>query len=162
MHRTLTWAAAIAAAMWGKVAFAAEGTLDGVYITIGPVAGATRVEGDWTTSVGLEISVARVTETRFPAALGVAGGGVSYASRPGGRLWLEAEGALYEPLPFPIGLAAGATAEVDPVRPPRWGAQGTLWLFAGFVPYARVGTVAENGAFVELGVMLKIPAKRFP
>lgn len=158
-------AIAVAALVWGKVASAAAdpnpGTLDGVYITIGPVAGATRVEREWTSAVGLEISVARVTETRFPAALGVAGGGVSYSSRPGGRLWLEAEGAVYEPLPFPVGLAAGIATEVDPVRPPRWGAQGTLWIFAGFVPYARVGAVAESGAFIELGVMLKIPAKRF-
>ena len=157
----LTRGAALLCLLWGKVASAEGGALDGTYITVGPVAGATRVAGEWTSSVGLEISVARVTETAFPAAWGVAGGGVSYTSRPGGRLWLEAEGALYEPLPLPVGLALGVTTEVDAVRPPRWGAQGTLWLLAGFVPYARVGAVEENGVFVELGVMLKIPARRF-
>jgi hypothetical protein len=155
-------AVAILGFMWGNVALADDaGTLDGTYVTIGPVAAATRVEGEWTSSVGLELSVARVDERRFPAAWGIAGGGVSYASRPGGRLWLEAEGALYRPLPFPVGVAAGVTAEVDATRPPRWGAQGTLWFLAGFVPYARVGAVEESGHFVELGVMLKIPARRF-
>lgn len=151
------------ALLWVVVAHADEppGSLDGVYITVGPVAAAARVEGMWHSAVGLEISIARVTEHQFPAVLGVAGGGVSYAGRDGGRLWLEAEGALYDPLPLAVGLAAGVTAEVDAVRPARLGAQATLWFLGGLVPYARVGAVRESGAFVELGVMLKIPAKRF-
>jgi hypothetical protein len=149
--------------VWADVALAKDAdSLDGIYLTIGPVAAAARVASEWVSAVGLELSVARVTERAFPAAWGVAGGGVSYGGRAGGRLWLEAEAAIYEPLPVPIGVSLGAAAEVDAVRPPRWGAQATLWFCAGFVPYLRAGSVAETGRFVEVGIMLKIPARRFP
>jgi hypothetical protein len=137
-------------------------SLDGTYVTIGPVAAGARVEGEWLSAVGLEVSVVRVTEKVLPAALGICGGGVSYAGRRGGRLWIEAEGAIAAPLPFPIGLGLGATAEVDRVLPARLGGQATLWFLAGFVPFVRGGVVSKSGAFVEVGVMLKIPARRFP
>jgi hypothetical protein len=137
-------------------------SLDGTYVTIGPVAGGARVEGEWLSAVGLELSLVRVTETALPGALGVCAGGVSYAGRKGGRLWLEVEAALAAPLPFPIGLGAGAAAEVDRIEPARLGGQATLWFLAGFVPYVRAGAVERSGAFIEAGVMLKIPARRFP
>ena len=92
---------------------------------------------------------------------GLSFGGISYAGRDGGRLWLEAEVAFNRPLPFGIGLAGGVVAEVDPVAEPRLGLQGTLWVYAGVIPYLRVGTVDVSGEFVEVGLMIKIPAVRF-
>jgi hypothetical protein len=113
-------------------------------------------------AVGLEVSVVRVTETALPGAIGVDAGGVSFAGRRGGRLWLEVEAAVADPLPFPIGLAAGVAAQVDRDDPMKLGAQATLWFLAGLVPYVRIGAVERAGGFLELGVMLKIPARRFP
>jgi hypothetical protein len=136
--------------------------LDGIWLTLGPVAAAARVEGEWHSAVGAELSVVRVVESALPAALGICAGGVTYAGREGGRLWVEAEVALASPLPFPVGLAAGGAAELDPVERPRFGGQATLWFLAGFVPFVRAGAVERSGAFVELGVMLKIPVRRFP
>jgi hypothetical protein len=138
----------------------AHGDLDGIYVTLGPVAAGTYVDDVFTMAAGLELSVVRVTEHRIPAALGISGGGLSYGARQGGRLWAEVEAALADPLPFGLGLSVGVGAEVDPVRRPRMGAQGTLWLFAGVVPYLRLGTLAEVGTFVEAGIMLKLPALR--
>lgn len=141
---------------------AAAQSLDGTYVTLGPVAAGARVEGDWVSAVGLELSVARVREQDFPGALGVCAGGVSYGGRRGGRLWLEGEAAIAAPLPFPVGLSAGLTAEVDRVLPARIGGEATLWFLAGLVPYVRTGAVSRSGVFFEAGVMFKIPARRWP
>jgi hypothetical protein len=136
--------------------------LDGVWLTLGPVAAAARVEGEWHSAVGAELSVVRVVESALPAALGLCAGGVTYAGREGGRIWLEGELAIASPLPFPVGLAAGATAHLEPHDRLRVGAQATLWFLAGFVPFVRAGALEGPGAFVEVGVMLKIPVRRFP
>lgn len=133
--------------------------LDGLYLTLGPVASVTHIEDSWFVGAGAEVSVVLVAERRLPAGVGLSFGGISYDRRDGGRLWLEAETAINKPLPFAIGLAAGASAEVDPVRPPRWGAQATLWVFAGVVPYLRIGVVEDSGAWIEAGIMIKMPVK---
>jgi hypothetical protein len=135
------------------------GNLDGWYLTLGPVAAAAHVEGDWISAVGGEISIVHLAEHKIPAVIGISGGGVSYGSLPGGRLYLEAEVGLEQPLPFAVGLALGATAQVDRTDPPRLGAQATLWAIGGVVPYVRVGAVEVNGAYVEAGVMLKVPVR---
>ncbi len=135
--------------------------LDGLYVTLGPVGAATRVEGEWLSAVGGELSVVLVRERCLPAAVGVDVGGMSYAGRDGGRLWAEAEVAVGRPLPFGLGIGGGVAAEVDANRRPRWGWQGTLWVFAGIIPYFRVGSVEESAGFLEVGVMIKIPARRF-
>ena len=133
--------------------------LDGWYLTIGPIAAAAHVHGRWISAIGGEASLVRLGERRVPAVLGVCGGGVSYSSLPGGRFWLEAEIGLEDPLPFALGLAVGATAEVNRVDPPRFGVEATLWALGGFVPYVRVGTLEIVGSFVEMGVMLKVPVR---
>jgi hypothetical protein len=137
-------------------------SLDGVYITVGPVGAASRVGEAWVSAVGAEVSVVRVAETRIPAALGVAVGGISHSGLPTSRLWLEAEIAVLRPLPLPVGLGAGLATELHTVSPPRLGAQATLWFLAGLVPFVRAGAISGSGTFIELGVMLKIPARRFP
>jgi hypothetical protein len=131
---------------------------DGLYVTAGPLAGGTRLEGEWTSGIGLELSVVSLHERALPAAWGVCGGWFSYTSQPGGRIWLEAEVALARPIPF--GLGVGPALEVDKIRPPRFGVQGTLWVFAGVVPYLRAGVLQERGVFGELGIMVKLPLPR--
>lgn len=131
--------------------------LDGLYVTVGPVVSITHVEGAWVTAAGAELAAIHIREHAFPAALGLALGGVAYGARDGGRVWLEAEVAVNDPLPIPIGLALGVAAEVDQTRSPRRGVQATLWAFAGLVPFVRVGTLELEGTFVEAGVMIKIP-----
>ena len=136
--------------------------LDGTWLTLGPVAAAARVEEEWYSAVGAELSVVRVVESSIPAAVGVCAGGVRYTGRKGSRFWLEGELGVASPLPFPIGIAAGGTVQIDPVEPPRFGGQATLWFLAGVVPFVRAGAVTRSGAFVEVGLMLKIPVRRFP
>jgi hypothetical protein len=153
--------------MCGKVVAAdadelpAVSDLDGIYITAGPVVAGVHVADEWLSAAGLEVSVVRLRERRIPTLLGVDAGGVSYVGRAGGRLWLELETAVREPLPLAVGLSVGPTLEVDPVRPPRLGVEATLWTFVGFIPYVRVGALRETGSFLETGIMIKVPARRF-
>jgi hypothetical protein len=135
--------------------------LDGIHLTIGPTISAVHIGEEWTPAAGLEVSVISVQEDCRPAAFGFAFGGLSYTDRDGGRLWLEAEAAVKRPLPVALGFGLGAAAEVDPVRDARFGVQGTLWVFAGVIPYLRAGTLDLEGRFVEAGVMLKIPVLRY-
>jgi hypothetical protein len=134
--------------------------LDGFYLTVGPAAALVHHAGSWGSGAGAEIGVSRVVERSVPALLGLCGGGLSYSEAPGGRLWLEAEVAFERLLPVAVGAALGVSAEVDATAPPRWGAHGTLWVFAGVFPYVRAGAVEESGAFVEIGLMAKIPIIR--
>jgi hypothetical protein len=131
---------------------------DGLYVTAGPIAAGARVEGEWTSGVGLELSVVSLREGAVPALWGLCGGWFSYTELPGGRIWLEGEVALRRP--FPIGVGLGPAVEVDKVRPPRFGMQGTFWFGAGLLPYVRTGVLQERGVFVELGVMIKLPLPR--
>lgn len=135
---------------------------DGLWLTIGPVGGAVRVEGDWFSAFGLEGSVVYLRERRLPALIGGSFGGMSYAGRGGGRFWLEAEIAVNDPLPFAIGLGFGPAAELGRSQPTHLGIQGTLWVFAGVLPYIRAGALEQTGGFVEIGILIKVPAIRFP
>lgn len=158
----LGWSAA-ANAKESKDSHRLTSDLDGSYITLGPVAGALQVQDTWNSAVGAELSLVRLREGRWPALLGVAVGAVSYGDLPGGRAWAELELGVDRlrlgPLPLKLGLAAGLAIEVDRTRPPRFGAQATLFVFAGALPYVRVGTLEQTGAFVEAGLMIKIPVK---
>ena len=130
---------------------------DGWHVTLGPIAGAAQLQDRWLSAVGGEISVVRLRQEQVPALYGIAGGGVSYGGRNGGRLWLEAETAIARPLP--LGLGVGAAVEVDRVVPPRPGFQATLWVFAGVIPYVRAGFVEKTGPYAELGIMFKVPIR---
>ncbi len=132
--------------------------LDGYYLTIGPVAGALAIQHNWSSAVGAEVSLVRLREGCVPALLGVDVGAVVFDDRTGTRAWAELELGV-DRLPVKFGLSAGLAAEFDRVLPPRFGAQATLWLFAGVVPYVRVGVLEEAGEFFEAGVMIKIPVK---
>jgi hypothetical protein len=85
-------------------------------------------------------------------------GGLVFDSRPGLRSWAELEVGI-DALPVKFGVSAGVAALFDRVIPPHYGAQATLWVFAGIVPYVRVGTLDELGGYFEVGVMIKVPVK---
>ena len=141
----------------GKAVAASPGSLDGLHVTLGPAVAVVRSGDSFSTATGAEISLINVAERRLPGALGIAVGGLGFTDRAGGRLWLEGEFAITNPLPVAIGLGLGTTVEVDRVRPPRFGLQSTLWFFLGVIPYLRVGAVAETGIFWEVGAMVKLP-----
>jgi hypothetical protein len=132
--------------------------LDGTYLTAGPLAAAVASDVGWNAAVGAELSLVHLRERHFPALLGLSVGGLVFDSRPGLRSWAELELAT-DALPVKLGLSAGLAAQFDRVAPPHYGAQATVWLFAGVVPYVRVGTLEELGSYFELGVMIKIPVK---
>jgi hypothetical protein len=132
--------------------------LDGTYLTAGPVAGAQAAQDTWNAAAGAELSLVRLREGTFPALLGVSVGGLVFDSVPGLRSWAEVELGV-DALPVKFGVSAGFAAQFDRVIPPHFGAQATLWVFAGIVPYVRVGTLDELGSYFEVGVMIKIPVK---
>lgn len=136
--------------------------LDGTYVWLGPSGAAAHVDGGWFSSWGGGVQVLRVRER---AGLGVLGGwlsGVHYAGRDGGRVALEAVvGTRRLPGALMTGLAAGPVLELGERHHPWAGAQATAWVFAGISPYVRVGTVANAGGYVELGVQLSLPARRW-
>jgi hypothetical protein len=133
-------------------------SLDGLWLTAGPIAGAVHLHDSWNSLVGAELSVVRLREADKVSVLGLAGGFVVFDEREGARVWTELElGTSFGS--FGVGVSAGVTAEFDQVVPPRWGTQGTLWLYAGIVPYVRVGVVEETGRYVETGVMIKVPLR---
>jgi hypothetical protein len=134
------------------------GDLDGTYLTAGPVAGALATQDTWNSAVGAELSLVRLREGRFPALLGVSVGGVVFDRLPGLRSWAELELGI-DRFPVKFGVSAGLAAQFDRVVPPHLGAQATLWVFAGIVPYVRIGVLDELGGYFEAGLMIKIPVK---
>jgi hypothetical protein len=133
-------------------------SLDGMWLTAGPIAGAVHLDDTWNSAVGAELSVVRVRESDRVSALGLTLGFVTFDEREGSRVSAELQAGM-DVYGIGWGLSAGVAGEFDQVIPPRLGAQGTLWLFAGIVPYVRAGVLEETGAFVETGVMIKIPLR---
>ena len=142
-------------------------SLDGFYLTIGPVMNAVRATGSWDASFGGEALLMRVREGSRLTAAGVGLGAARYAraadrglDRGSGRIWADFHLAT-RPLGGPVvGIGIGAAAEVDPVIAPRWGAQLTVWVFAGVIPFLRIGTVQKNGAYIDFGIKVALPAVR--
>jgi hypothetical protein len=134
---------------------------DGYFVGLGPVAALVRQDGGLEGGFGGELVLARVRWASDLTALGASAGGVDYATRDGGRLWLEMLVGSRRPFGAPAGLALGVTAEVDPARAPRPGWQATLWVHAGVVPYLRVGGVERSGVFAEAGIQIVLPVLRW-
>jgi len=135
--------------------------LDGVYLALGPVAAVIHDPDGWDGAVGGELTVARVTEHRPVAALALTLGGARFGTHNAGRLWLEGMIGTRRLLGVVVGVAAGPTVEVDEQIPPRAGIQGSVWLYAGVLPYLRAGAVRDGGRFIEIGVKLSLPAFRW-
>ena len=133
--------------------------LDGVYLMLGPVGGLSYRDRASQSIFGGQVLALRLRERASLTSLGVALQGVRYSGAERGRVSLDAiVGTRLWGIDF--GVAAGPVAEVDRVVPPRWGAQATLWVFAGIVPYVRVGRLQGDETFLELGAQLMLPAWR--
>jgi hypothetical protein len=162
MAAVLCWCAAISrpAAADDAPRLRSTADLDGIYLALGPAGGAVYTRSSWDSGFGGEISLVRVREQEFLGALGLGIGGIRFATEDRGRIWADVQLGSRRPLGLGAGLNAGVTAELDAVIPPRWGAQATLWVFLGVLPYVRVGTIQQSGLFVDLGVKIALPVLR--
>jgi hypothetical protein len=140
-------------------------TLDGTYLALGPTVALVRAgengAASWDGGFGGEIALVRVREHEAMASLGIAAGALRLAAIDRGRAWSEILlgsriGGIH------AGLGAGASVEIDEVRPPRWGSHATVWIFAGVVPYARMGVVEGGGSFAEIGIKIAFPVFSWP
>lgn len=144
----------------GSDVTATSASLDGIYVALGPVASAVYRAGDWDGGFGGELSLWRVRERAPLAAIGLGLGALRLAEGGSGRLWGDLQVATARPLGCVVGLGVGPVVEVDQTIPPRWGAQGTLWIFAGAIPYVRLGMAQKNGLYLDFGIKVALPALR--
>lgn len=135
--------------------------LDGLHLFVGPVGAATQIGGEWDSAWGGTAALVRVRER---AGIGVVGGWLGaahYGASDGGRVWLDGVVGTRRVLGKMLGVGAGPVVELGALQHPRLGMQGSIWCFAGVVPYARLGVLESSGSFVELGVSVSLPALRF-
>jgi hypothetical protein len=132
--------------------------LDGLYLWIGPLGAATRVESMWDSTIGADVSVVRVREGELLGTVGATLGGSRWTERGGGRIWLDA--VVGTRLGRMVGLTAGPILELDELSHPRWGASAGVWAFLGVTPFLRAGSVQNLGGFVEIGLHIALPVIR--
>lgn len=135
--------------------------MDGSYVEIGPLGSLVRVAEKWDGGFGGELAVVRLREHAPLSALGLAAGAMRFAHADNYRVWADVLVANRPLLGVLVGMSGGAVVELDEVVPPRWGAQGTLWFFAGVVPYVRLGSVQKTGIFIDFGIKVALPAFRW-
>jgi hypothetical protein len=134
--------------------------LDGLYVWLGPLGAAGRLEGAWDSTFGADLSIVRVREAAPLGAVGVSAGASRWTERGGGRIWLDAlagtrlGGRMY-------GASLGPLVELAELEHARIGGAVGLWAFFGPTPYARLGVVGDRGAFVEIGLHLALPVLRW-
>ena len=131
--------------------------LDGWYVHLGPEVAAVRRDDAWDSVAGGALSIARVHEH---ATLALVGARVMAArwTAGGGRVGLE--GMAAAPLGTMVGISAGPLVDFGDFHHPRIGASGSIWCFAGVVPYVRVGVIEASGGFVEAGIAIPLPVWR--
>ena len=133
--------------------------LDGGYLWLGPLAAASRIEGQLDSTVGGEATIVRVREGDLLGTVGGSFGGSLWTARGGGRLWLD--GVVGTSLGgHMVGLTAGPIVELGKLSHARYGGSIGIWGFAGVIPYARIGAVQELGMFAEVGLHIDLPAWR--
>lgn len=130
--------------------------LDGLYVWLGPSGAASRIDGDWDSTIGGDLSVLRVRERELVGTVGASLGASRWTVRGGGRIWLD--GILgTRVLGRMAGISAGPILELSELSHPRYGGSFGVWTFVGVTPYARVGTVTDLGGFVEVGIHIALP-----
>jgi hypothetical protein len=136
-----------------------QADLDGLYLHVGPQAGAVWRTGAWDSVVGGEVSLLRLREDEPLALVGGRAIGGRWATAHGGRVGLEGVVGI-RPLGVLVGVAAGPLIDLGDLHHPRAGASAAIWCYAGVVPYLRVGVIEASGGFVEAGVELPLPVWR--
>ena len=122
---------------------------------------AIRAEGEWDSGFGGGITVGALRDCCALGAWAAAVGFLAFSERSGGRASAEVAVGTRWPTGVLVGLSGGPLLELDELRKPRAGGQISLWVFAGVVPYVRVGTVEKSGLFVDIGVGIHLPAGRW-
>ncbi len=134
--------------------------LDGVYLWLGPSAGAGYLADSWDSVVGGDLAVMRVREHDFLGAVGGTIGAAKWTARGGGRVWLEAIAGTRIANRTMVGVSAGGIVELSEIEHPRPGAMVGAWLFCGVTPYVRAGVIDGYGGVVELGLHIALPVWR--
>jgi len=135
--------------------------LDGTYLWIGPGGGAAWIDGAWYSTFGGAATVVRVRERAWLGVVGASFGAARWTERDGGRVWLDGLLGTRRIAGAMIGASLAPTVELGDARHPKIGMSGTIWCFAGVVPYVRLGVVDAAGGFLEAGVQLSLPAWRW-
>jgi hypothetical protein len=128
-------------------------------------------DGSWDASFGGEVVAGRFEPGRADPPPGsdrpwlsgwaVAAGAAAYSDRDGGRVWLQLAAGTRRLGGVLVGLAAGPVVELSEARHPRWGGQGSLWLFAGATPYVQITSVTDGEVAVDVGLRIPLPAVRW-
>jgi len=139
--------------------FTPSWNLDGLYLWLGPIAGAGYSDAKWDSTFGGEAAVVVVRE-RAPLALaGINLGASRWTARDSGRMWVD--GLLgTRVLGRMMGASLGPIVELSQLARPRIGASIGVWGFAGITPFARAGAITDLGIFAELGVHIALPVLR--
>lgn len=137
------------------------GDLDGLHLFVGPIGAATHVGDGWDSAWGGSLAIMRIRERAWLGTAGAWLGAAHYGATDGGRVWIDGVAGTRRLVGKMVGVGAGPVVELGSLRHPRFGAQASIWCYAGVVPYARLGVLDASGPFVELGVSLSIPALRF-
>jgi hypothetical protein len=134
--------------------------LDGLYIWLGPSGAASRIDADWDSTIGGDLSILRVRERDLVGTVGGSLGAARWTVRGGGRIWLDAIVGT-RMLGRMTGISAGPILELSELAHPRYGGSVGVWTFVGVTPYARIGTVTDLGGFVEVGIHIALPIVRW-
>lgn len=133
--------------------------LDGTYLWLGPVGAASRVQGQWDSTIGADATLIRVREHEPLGAIGATFGGSRWTARGGGRVWLDVLAGT-ELAGHMFGASAGPIVELSDEAHPRLGGSVGLWAFFGVAPFVRIGAVSGLGGFAELGLHITLPVIR--
>lgn len=133
--------------------------LDGLYVWLGPSGAASRIDSQWDSTIGADVTVISVREHVPLAAIGGSLGASKWTERGGGRVWLDAMAGT-EILGSMVGVSAGPLVELSDLAHPRIGGSVGVWGFFGVAPYARVGMVDQLGVFAEVGLHIPLPLLR--
>ena len=132
--------------------------LDGTYLWLGPSGAASRIDAEWDSTIGADITVIRVRERNVLGAVGATLGASRWTVRGGGRIWLD--GLVGTRVLRMVGVSAGPLVELSELAHPRLGGSLGLWAFVGVTPFVRAGMVSDLGGFVEIGVHVALPVIR--
>jgi hypothetical protein len=133
--------------------------LDGLYVWLGPVGAAGRLDATWDSTFGADLSIVRVREGSRLGAIGATAGGAQWTERGGRRLWLDAVvgtrlgGRM-------VGASIGPLLELPETAHARLGGSVGVWAFFGVTPFARFGVIEKYGGFAEIGLHLSLPVFR--
>lgn len=128
-------------------------------------------DGAWDACVGGELVAGTLQPGRarpdggsagpWLAGWAAAAGAAAYSERDGGRVWVHLAAGTRRLGGLLVGIAAGPVVELSETRHPRWGGQGSLWLFAGATPYVQVTSVTDGERIIDLGLRIPLPAIRW-